>query len=164
MALRRHEFEGPTGVTPSYEGAIELLWDDRSVMLIHAKSDWTLTVSYLERKDPYGPGPYRKATLEAVTEGDRWVKRDVSRTPEFSGLIGQTLVATSWPWFEVGGLRGAVVLDFDHGRLSAHVGEGGEIHVEDGTPYPLDVLRARRLGVGQVGGSLRSLLRDRRRD
>ena len=96
MALRRLEFEGPTDVTPSSEGAIELLWDDRSVMLIDTKTEWTLTVSDLEWKDPYGPEPYPEATLQIVTGLGRWVKRDVSRTPEFGGFIGQTLASISW--------------------------------------------------------------------
>lgn len=128
MALRRLEFEGPTDVTPSSEGAIELLWDDRSVMLIDTKTEWTLTVSDLEWKDPYGPEPYPEATLQIVTGLGRWVKRDVSRTPEFGGFIGQTLASISWEWHEVGEAKG-VVLDFEHGRISAHVGDGGEIHV-----------------------------------
>ncbi len=135
MALRRLEFEGPTGTTVSGDGAIELLWDDRSVMLIDTKTDWTLTVSDVEWEDPYGPEPYPEATLQTVTELGRWVKRDVSRTPEFGGFIGQTLASISWQWYEVGDARG-VILDFGRGRISAHVGDGGEVHVETELPTP----------------------------
>lgn len=160
MMLRRLEFRGPTGATVSGDGAIELLWDDRYVMFIDTKTDWTLTVSDLEWKDPYSPEPYPEATLQTVTELGRWVKRDVSRTPEFGVFIGQTLVSISWQWWEVERARG-VILDFDQGRISAYVGDEGEVHVETEVPTPqTTTCRPRGIGIERI---LRSLLRDRQR-
>ncbi len=45
MAIRRLDFDGPAGLEFTGSGAVELLWDDRSVLFIDTETDWTVTVA-----------------------------------------------------------------------------------------------------------------------
>ncbi len=88
MAVRRLRFEGPNSKV-SAEGAIEFVWDDRSILRIDAVHR-RLSVTDRPWRDPFLVGAESVLPQEVARVG-RWVRHDVSRSALYDHLIGSAL-------------------------------------------------------------------------
>lgn len=88
MAVRRLHFQVP-GTADAAEGAVEFVWSDRSILRVDAVHG-CLSVTDRPWRDPFEDRPPPVPRDEVVRVG-RWVRRDVSRSSPYDGLISRFL-------------------------------------------------------------------------
>lgn len=93
MVVRRLFFHRQGQVDESC-GAVEFVWEDRSVTRIDTRSDWSLSISDREWTDPFAQTPSPVDPSWVSVQG-KWQRHDVSRRPEYLPVIGRPLRAVS---------------------------------------------------------------------
>jgi hypothetical protein len=82
-----YTFQGDTNKS---DGAIELTFDDGSVVLCDTAADWSLQFFGTAWLDPF-PEPLSDEDRSHVARYGQWVALDVTAQPQYGGLVGETV-------------------------------------------------------------------------